>query len=174
MADVRKFNLPAGRGRGRGAAGRGAAGRGRGAAPAEKKELVIPPEKQRELLQAYVELPREFWPNLQIGNQIRYVDKEGKFRPGGTIKVLRMKSGGRAVSEKEVMILHNPFANKQWGLAWDNISKIYLLPDVTLMLMKKNIQTAIQTIVKNLDSIAKKITEMEGRLKACEKALGRA
>lgn len=177
MADLRKFELPTGRGqggRGRGGRGaRGARGAKQGGAAEEKKEYIVPPEKQREFLREYVELPAKFWRGLRAGNQIRYVDGEGRFRPGGTIKIVRLKSGSRTSEEKESMILINPVTSQTWGLAWNNISKIYLLPDVSLMFMKDNLQGALQGMIANMEMIAKKLADLEGRVAACEQALGR-
>lgn len=181
---ARKFELPSGRGRG---AGRGR-GRGRGsadaaAAPAHEDGSdedepedapAVTPEKQRELLQGYIELSPRYWGNLSTGDQIRYYVKDsGEFRYGGIVQIPRFKSNSRTAPETDLMLIKKAARwSKPWAVKWDNILKIYIIPSVSLMVMHHNLQTTITTINSNIQQLADAFRALDKRLQKVEARLG--
>jgi hypothetical protein len=88
------------------------------------KNKEYTPDKVEELLENYEEVPRVGWPDISIGTHLRYVKKDGEFKPGGFVRVKKHNQ----------FILENvPFGSKaanpnytQWSMYFDNINKIFV------------------------------------------------
>lgn len=88
------------------------------------KSKEYTPEKIKELLEHYNEVPLSGWNDIPIGSHVRYLKKDGDFKPGGFIRA--KKSG--------IFILENlPFSSKainpnyiHWTMHFDNTAKVFL------------------------------------------------
>lgn len=80
-------------------------------------------EKIKELLENYNEVQHTEWETLPLGSHIRYLKKDGDFKPGGFIRTKR----------PDHFILENvPFGSKKtndkyvhWVMNFENVSKIF-------------------------------------------------
>lgn len=154
----RSYELPVGRGRG----GRQGRGRGRAAAAAAEAGAApgaapprqpITPEKQAELLRDYIELDRRYWPNLQSGTRIRYfrAGPDG-FRSGGVVRIPKMQSQNKVGPTHDIMLLANPFNGREtWGVKWDEVERIFIHPDVSLVVMKDNLAGVLERMQGKVD-----------------------
>lgn len=164
------------RGRGRGGRGRG---RGRGAAKAEaaggKDEPSEEPAEartyteaeKRELLKDYTLLSPEYWRYLKKGNFVRYVHRKNGFRRGGYIHTVRYTSRATTTGEKDMLRMlpeYNTETSPGWSLAWEDITDLYISPDVSLIIMRNNLQDALSTMNDNYAKIASAIHNIEVRL----------
>lgn len=156
----RSYELPVGRGRG-GRQGRGrgrargragAAGAEAGAAPAPPRQPITP-EKQAELLRDYIELDRRYWPNLQAGTRIRYfrAGPDG-FRSGGVVRIPKMQSQNKVGPTHDIMLLANPFNDSEtWGVKWGEVERIFIHPDISLVVMKDNLAGVLERMQGKVD-----------------------
>ncbi len=161
-----------------GRGGQGGRG-GRGGAAAAKKPAapVISPQAQAELLKDYVQLEPKYWKNLNVGAQMRYITRTDngseEFRIGGIVKISRFRGRSKTALEKEFLLLRSATsADRSWAVAWDSLLKIYILPDVSLVVMRDNLQATLATLNENLSRIATGYKRLDERLKKIETRIG--
>lgn len=81
------------------------------------------PQQINDLLANYDEVSANDWSDIRIGSHVRYVKKDGNFKPGGFVRV----------KGNDYFVLENiPFSSKQkspdyvhWIIKFANVSKIF-------------------------------------------------
>lgn len=79
-------------------------------------------------INSYTEINKSSWMNIPVDTYIRYVDQEGKWRPGARIKSIKQNPDG---TSSFVIGKFNPFIKKftKWNVAFSNIATLYKLKD---------------------------------------------
>lgn len=159
MADKNIFNLE---------------GRADGPATAHRAR-VWTADEQAEKLNGYIEIAPDLWDQIRYGTHMRYITKAGEFRSGGFVlkNPFDTKSRG-AATEKRFIKLQNGFSDKtpgyqQWLAAYEDIAKVYVKPDATVLTMLRNLETAVHGLNENIKKVAEYSKKLEARLTAVEK-----
>jgi hypothetical protein len=92
-----------------------------------KQKTEYPDDKVQEMLENYYEVPKTEWINLSIGSHIRYIGKDGKFRPGGFIRAKNLRG------DNSYFVLENDrFGSRaknaeyaHWNMSFNNVIKVY-------------------------------------------------
>jgi len=135
---------------------------------------VWTPEEQAEKLSGYLEVPPEHWEHIRYGTHVRYVTRDGAFRPGGFVLKNPFDTKTRGGNdEKRFMKLQNGFNDKtrgyaSWLLAYEDAGKIYMKPDAAVLVMIQNLETAVRGLNENIRKLAEHSKKMEQRLTALE------
>lgn len=159
----RSFELPSSRGPGKKGAPQ------KGGAP---KKPFGPPreysaERQEELLRDYIRLDPKYWSNLQVGNQIRYVGRDGLFKYGGVIQIVRFAGKSTTSAPREYMRLGAAVdPGKNWVVPWDSFAEIYILPPVAMIVMQDRLEAALKTLDANVIKIATVLKKVRSDMQA--------
>jgi hypothetical protein len=147
-----------------------------GTGPARQhKATTYTEDEQKELLNGYVEIPRDLWPLVRYGTHIRYVTKEGLFRIGGYVKTNPLDSKAHEAREsKRFVSLQNGFDKRghgfaQWAVAYDNIEKLYTKPDASAMAVQRALEKAVTALNTNIRKLAAHATQLEKRIAGLER-----
>lgn len=124
-----------------------------------KQKSEYSDEKIQEMLENYKEIPRTEWMSLSIGNHIRYIGKDGKFRPGGFIRMKNSKN-----DHYYFLLENDKFGSKarnpeyaSWTMSFANVTKIFLKNVDNLAMEqinnveKSQIQNQIPSISQNFN-----------------------
>jgi hypothetical protein len=92
-----------------------------------KQKTEYSDDKVQEMLENYYEVPKTEWINLSIGSHIRYIGKDGKFRPGGFIRAKNLRG------DNSYFVLENDrFGSRaknaeyaHWNMSFNNVIKVY-------------------------------------------------
>jgi len=132
-------------------------------------------EEQAEKLTGYLEISPEFWDQIRYGTHVRYITKDGQFRPGGFVLKNPYDTKARgAAEEKRFIKLQNGFNDKargyqQWVLAYEDAGKIYMKPDAAVLMMMQNLETAVRGLNENIRKLAEHSKKLEARIAALER-----
>lgn len=148
---------------------------GRGGPSRAYKAKIVTEDEQVKLLEGFVELPRELWPNLRHGTPVRYVTSEGEFRTGGFVSdgLVQNKNHGDAQHVNRIAI-QSGFDSKgfvpiRWTVAYDNISRLYYKPDASALALQKSIEDVVKAFNAQLRKIADYTKKLEARVAELEK-----
>lgn len=86
----------------------------------KEKQTSLNSEKVRASLENYTEVPESEWHNMRQGAHIRYLKKDGEFKPGGFIKVK---------NEDYFMLSNSPInapGSVKWAMHFKNVAKIFI------------------------------------------------
>lgn len=152
--------------------------KGRKAGPElELKGKIYTSEEQRELLDGYVEIPREFWGLISFGAHVRYVRKDGRFLPGGFVKknphifVPQSSTTGEA---QTFIQLQNSFFPKSkgyvdWNLNYDDIGHLYEKNSSVCAALRKEVQGALEKQNENIRKLAEANRALRQRIDGLER-----
>ena len=131
--------------------------------------------EQAEKLNGYLEVSPEFWDQIRYGTHLRYITKEGQFRPGGFVlkNPFDTKSKG-STEEKRFIKLQNGFNDKargyqQWVAAYEDLAKVFIKPDAGVLMMMQNLEVAVRGLNENIRKLAIHSKKLEERLSILEK-----
>ena len=132
-------------------------------------------EEQAEKLVNYSEIDSEFWEAIKYGTYIRYYLKTGEFKAGGLVSKnpFDFKPHDSNV-EKRFIKLHNAFSDKakdyiQWTVAYEDIAKIYIKPDASVLMVMKTLETAVRGLNENIRKLAEHSKKLDARIALLEK-----
>lgn len=109
-------------------------------------------DEMAQRLDGYLVIPRSLWLKVPKCSHIRYVKKDGSFKPGGFVHTVTIKEDGR-----KILQLKNSFDNKkanfvEWPLDLSTVKvlykKIYPPAHVEVMMIKQMLQTHNEEIQK--------------------------
>lgn len=134
-------------------------------------------EEQAEKLSGYLEVQPEFWAQIKYGIHLRYFTKAEGYRPGGFVlrNPFDITPKGSA-DEKRFIKLQNGFNDKlrgyaQWIVAYEDISKIYIKPDASSLVIINMLETSVKSLNENIRKIAEYCKKFETRITALEASI---
>lgn len=137
---------------------------------------VLTKEEQKEKLVGYLEINKEYWPQIKYGTHVRYFLKNGEFRTGGFV----MKNPLEIVNPETKKIttylkLQNGFTDKasNWIANYDDINKIYMKPDAGLLMMVSSLEAIVSGLNDNITKLVKHSQSLEDRIEKMEAGIGR-
>jgi hypothetical protein len=148
---------------------------GRGGPSRVYKPKVVTEEDQAKLLERFVELPRELWPLLRHGTQVRYVTAEGEFRTGGYVADALVHTKPHDAAEvKDLLAIQTGFDSKgfapqRWLVAYESIAKLYYKPDASAVALQASIEDVIRKFNAQMRKLAEYTKKLEARLAELEK-----
>jgi len=139
---------------------------------ADRKGLGFPTKEYTAVeisqrLDGYLAIPRSLWPKIPKCSHIRYVKKDGSFKPGGFVHNFTIKDDGR-----KILQLKNSFDNKkanfaEWPLDLSTVKalykKVYPPAHVEVMMIKQMLQTHNEEIQKLKEENAQIKRLLQGR-----------
>jgi len=131
-------------------------------------------KEENQKLVGYLEVPQIYWSNIRYGTHIRYYTKKDGFRPGGFV----LKNPFDVQTEetkKRCIKLQNGFNTtiktyQQWFIAYDDLSKIYMKPDASSLVIINSLEDAIEGLNGNIKKITSYVKSLEKRLSTLEKS----
>ena len=90
------------------------------------KEKKISLNEQNILLKDYIELPKNKWSDINIGDHIRYLRKDGLFRRGGFFKSSWVVQTGKNEGKQYIQLNTSLYNGKSWTVSYDDLDKIYI------------------------------------------------
>ena len=89
---------------------------------------VVSAEEQTQLLEGFIEVPRDKWINLNDGDILRYLRKDGAFRKGGIFKNSWIGTSGKYKDKKCIQLVplfSAKYGSNTWTVCIDEIEKIW-------------------------------------------------
>ena len=132
-------------------------------------------DEAAEKLSGYLEVPPEFWDQVRYGTHMRYITKDGQFRPGGFVMKNPFDTEVRGGPDKKRFFkLQNGFSDKvrgyqQWLLAYEDAAKVYMKPDASVPIMLQSLETAVRGLNENIRKVADHSKRLEQRVAALER-----
>jgi hypothetical protein len=106
--------------------------------PSYEKKITL--EEQTKLLKDYIELSKDKWSNINVGDHIRYLRKDGSFRRGGFFKSSWVVQQGKNEGKTFIQLSSSLYNGKTWAVIDADLDKIYI---------KNNKQNLSTNITKN-------------------------
>lgn len=132
---------------------------------------ILTKAEQKEKLVGYLEINKEFWPQIKYGTHIRYITKTGEFRTGGFI----MKNPLEIVNPESKQIvtyfkLQNGFNAKavNWIANYEDISKIFMKPDAGVLTVLSSLDGIVTGLNDNITKLVKHAQSLEERIEYLE------
>jgi hypothetical protein len=145
-----------------------------GGPDAKKPARVWTAAEQAEKLHGYIEVDPAYWDMIRYGTHVRYYTKAGEFRTGGFVakNPYDVKPRGEP-AEKRFMRLQNNFNDKargyaSWLLAYEDAGRIFMKPDAGVLMMMKNLESAVKGLNENIRKLAEHAKKLDGRIAALE------
>ena len=135
---------------------------------------ILTKEEQAEKLIGYLEIDKEFWPQIRYGTHIRYYTTNGDFRTGGFV----VKNPLEIVNPTDKKIityikLQNGFNDKannyaNWIANYEDLSKIYIKPDAGILTTVKSLEGVVTGLNDNIKKLVKHAKSLEERIEKLE------
>jgi hypothetical protein len=135
---------------------------------------VWTPTEQLERLSGYLSVEPAHWPLIRYGTHMRYYLKTGEYRSGGFVlknpSILTPRGAG---GPKRYFRLRNGFDAKapgyaQWVAAYEDVARVYIKPDVGVLIALGSLEAAVEGLNKNIRKLATHAKELEARLTRLE------
>lgn len=150
-------------------------GRGKKGPERPVRPVALTEAEQKEKLEGYMSIPKEYWPNLKYGTHLRYIETSGEFRGGGFVlqNPHDIKPRG-STTEKRFIKMMNNFSrqsgdHKEWIVAYEDIEYLYAKGSGTEMTILRDLRTAITGMDANVRRLAEYAKGLEKRIGALEK-----
>lgn len=134
------------------------------------KEKEVDMEK---LLKNYKEVEQSQWHNLPRGTHIRYLRKDGQFKPGGYIFSIDVK----VENEKQQIYLALAWSKNarfaKFAINLDTIERIWQSTNPIVNLPSQTSETTIDTLVSQVKTIQDNLQRLTKIVASLEKKIGR-
>lgn len=111
-----------------------------------------------KMLEMYVEVPADLWPELAFNQHVRYVTKDGLFRPGGfVVKAKYEGKGPEAVTKSFMMLQNGPKAGPnvaKWPVAYEDIQFLYSKCTVNEIVLRRQLVNVVAGVNEQTKRIA--------------------
>ena len=144
---------------------------------------VFSQREQEDKLTGYLEIDQEIWPQIRYATHIRYYLKTGEFRTGGFVlknpfevvisndSLQNPKTPPEKLNKdkKKYIKLQNGFNEKlkgyyQWVVSYDDIEKIYIKPDASVLTVIKTLEAIVNGLNNNIEQLAASVRHLEKKI----------
>lgn len=140
------------------------------------RQKMLTDAEQREKLEGYMLVPKEFWPYVKYSTHVRYTRVTGEFRTGGFVVKNPFDIKTEESVEKRCIQLQNNFNkggpdHQLWHVAYDDIAYLYVKGNGVDLTLQQEIGDAVAKIHANCQKLGKMQKILEQRMAAYEQRL---